>query len=115
MLKPIKRKGHSPLKPRKLAKQVNTEETSEQIAQEKPEDQEAQATKKEVHTNATVLSKQIKIVSQLNAKQVNNLISDRNTIKAHGLQNNMKFYDSFNSDLVDIVYYQAVALSSTLF
>ena len=79
------------------------------------EDQEAQATKKEVHTNATVLSKQIKIVSQLNAKQVNNLISDRNTIKAHGLQNNMKFYDSFNSDFVDIVYYQAVALSSTLF
>ena len=34
------------------------------------EDQEVQATNKEVHTNATVLSKQIKIVSQLNAKQV---------------------------------------------
>ena len=115
MLKPIKRKGPSPLKPRKLAKQVNTEDISEQIAQEKPEDQEVQATNKEVHTNATVLSKQIKIVSQLNAKQVDNFISDRNTIKAHGLQINIKFYDSFNSDFVDIVYYQAVALSSTLF
>ena len=31
------------------------------------------------------------------------------TFKAHGLQNNMKYYDSFSPDLVDIVYYQAIA------
>ena len=43
MLKRIKRKVPSPLKPRKLAKQVNTEETIEQIDQEKME------TNKEVH------------------------------------------------------------------
>ena len=53
--------------------------------------------------STSVLSKQIKIVSQLNAKQINDLISDRNTIKAHGLQDNMTYYDSFSSDLVDIV------------
>ena len=33
-----------------------------------------------MHTNATVLSKQRKIVNQLNAKQIDNLISDRNII-----------------------------------
>ena len=38
-------------------------------------DQEKMETNKEVHTNATVLSKQIKIMSQLNAKQVDTLIS----------------------------------------
>ena len=43
-----------------------------------------QSPKQEVQTNSTMLSKQIKIVSQLNAKQVDGLISDRNTIKAHG-------------------------------
>ena len=64
------------------------------------------STIQEIQTNSTVLSKQIKIVTQLNAKQIDRLISDRNTIKAHGLQSNMKFYDSFSADLVDIVYYQ---------
>ena len=63
---------------------------SEQIEdQEKTEDDNVnpeviQSPKQEVQTNSTVLSKQIKIVSQLNAKQVDGLISDRNTIKAHG-------------------------------
>ena len=71
-------------------------------------DESPVVTKQQVQTNSTVLSKQIKIVSQLNAKQINELISDRNTIKAHGLQDNMKYYDSFSSDLVDIVYYQAI-------
>ena len=63
----------------------------------------------EIQTNSTILSKQIKIVTQLNAKQVDGSISDRNTIKAHGLQRNMRFYDSFSPDLVDIVYFQAIA------
>lgn len=35
---------------------------------------DSQVTNKEVHTNATVLSKQIKIVNQLNAKQVKSTI-----------------------------------------
>ena len=78
--------------------------------EEEGKDESPVVTKQQVQTNSTVLSKQIKIVSQLNAKQINELISDRNTIKAHGLQDNMKYYDSFSSDLVDIVYYQAIIL-----
>ena len=99
-MRKAKRLSRSPLKPRKLAKQVNNEEAIEQDDQsvfspEQIEDQEKteddnvnpkviQSPKQEVQTNSTVLSKQIKIVSQLNAKQVDGLISDRNTIKAHG-------------------------------
>lgn len=41
---------------------------------------DSQVMNKRVHTNATVLNKRIKIVNQLNAKQVDNLISDRNHI-----------------------------------
>ena len=78
--------------------------------EEEGKDESPVVTKQQVQTNSTVLSKQIKIVSQLNVKQINELISDRNTIKAHGLQDNMKYYDSFSSDLVDIVYYQAIIL-----
>ena len=36
-------------------------------------------------------------------------IVDRNAVKVHGLQNAMKFYDLFHHDLVDVIYYQAVA------
>lgn len=39
MLKPIKRKGPSPLKPLKLAKQVATEKASDQVVEEEPEKQ----------------------------------------------------------------------------
>ena len=53
----------------------------------------------------TVLSKQIRILSQLNCKQVEALIADRATIKAHGLASKMSFYDSLHSDVVDIIYY----------
>ena len=72
MLKRIKRKITSPLKPRKLAKQIiNAEEKTEkieqnepaepsvvapeQIEQEKMENQDIPLTNKEVHINATVL------------------------------------------------------------
>ena len=113
--------GLSPIKPRKLTKrdiypppeQTVMEENiddDDPIVEIEPEKNELNETnKQQVHTNPTVLSKQIKIVTQLNAKQVDALIADRNTIKAHGLQQNMRFYDSFGPDLVDIVYYQAVA------
>jgi len=37
------------------------------------------------------------------------LISDRNTIKVHGLQTSMKFYDNFHPNLIDVVYCQAIA------
>lgn len=80
MLRPIKRKGPSPLKPTKLAKQVAIEKTSDRVVQAEPEEQGSQVNNKQMHTNATVLSKQIKVVNQLNAKQIDNLISDRNTI-----------------------------------
>jgi hypothetical protein len=49
--------------------------------EEEGKDESPVVTKQQVQTNSTVLSKQIKIVSQLNAKQINELISDRNTIK----------------------------------
>ena len=109
-----------------MSEQVNDEESTEQIdhsvlSPEQTEEHEnneddnetevVKTTKQEMHTNSTVPSKQIKIVTQLNAKQVDVLISDRNTVKAHGLQRNIntKFFDSFSNDLVDIVYYQAMA------
>ena len=116
----LKRIGASPIKPRKLLKKdiyptnggEKIEESNGNVnnkEKEEEKDETPTVTKPQVHTNPTVLSKQIKIVSQLNAKQINDLISDRNTIKAHGLQENMTYYDSFSSDLVDIVYYQAIA------
>ena len=80
MLRPIKRKGPFPLKPTKLAKQVAIEKTSERVVQAESEQQDSQVNNKQMHTNATVLGKQRKIVNQLNAKQIDNLISDRNTI-----------------------------------
>ena len=119
--------GLSPIKPRKLTKrdiypppeQTVIEENiddDDQIVEIEPEKNELNETnKQQVHTNPTVLSKQIKIVTQLNAKQVDALIADRNTIKAHGLQQNMRFYDSFGPDLVEIVYYQAVAEGICMF
>ena len=52
-----------------------------------------------------------KIITQLNAKQIANRWFDcnRNTVKAHGLQSSIKFFDSFHPDLTEVVYYQAVA------
>ena len=41
----------------------------------------------------TALSKQIRILSQLNCKQVEALIADRATIKAHGLSSKTSFFD----------------------
>ena len=87
--------GLSPIKPRKLTKrdiypppeQTVIEENiddDDQVVEVEPDKQEPNETNKQVHTNPTVLSKQIKIVTQLNAKQVDALIADRNTIKAHG-------------------------------
>ena len=124
-IKKLKRRSLSLIKPRKLTKQdiyPKNEEMIEQADRNAPspepiddkgstEDENVhreavKSTIQEIQTNSTVLSKQIKIVTQLNAKQIDRLISDRNTIKAHGLQSNMKFYDSFSADLVDIVYYQ---------
>ena len=101
----LKRRGLSPIKPRKLTKQdiypANNgkiiEQTTEQVSdKENDEDKDGhpeviKSTVQEIQTNSTILSKQIKIVSQLNAKQIDGLISDRNTIKAYGLQNNMKY------------------------
>ena len=68
MLKSIKRKGPSPVKPLKLAKQVAREKTIDEIVEEEPEKREPNITSQQVSTNPTVLSKQIKIVTQINAK-----------------------------------------------
>ena len=82
------RKGPSPVKPLKLAKQIIRERTFDKEAEEEPNEQEPNVTSEikersqQINTNPTVLSKQIKIVTQFNAKQIDNLIADRNTIKA---------------------------------
>ena len=77
----MKRIGISPIKPRKLTKKDIYPTVNEKIEQndEKLSDKEENEEKDEsprvakqiVQTNSTVLSKQIKIVSQLNAKQIN--------------------------------------------
>ena len=88
MLKTIKRKGPSPVKPLKLAKQIIRGRTIDKEAKEEPNEQEPNVTSEikersqQINTNPTVLSKQIKIVTQFNAKQIDNLFADRNTIKA---------------------------------
>ena len=122
-IRKLKRRGFTPIRPRKLTKQdiypVNNEETIEQTNQNMPSPEQSddkenaedenghpevvKSTMQEIQTNSTILSKQIKIVTQLNAKQVDGLILNRNTIQAHGLQRNMRFYDSFSPDLEDIV------------
>ena len=76
------------MKPLKLAKQIIRGRTIDKEAKEEPNEQEPNVTSEikersqQINTNPTVLSKQIKIVTQFNAKQIDNLFADRNTIKA---------------------------------
>ena len=56
-----------------------------------------------------MLSKQIRVLNQLSPRQIEALIADRATTKAHGLQDSMTYFDSFHSEVVDYIYYTAVA------
>ena len=67
------------------------EQTTEQVSdKENDEDKDGhpeviKSTVQEIQTNSTILSKQIKIVTQLNAKQIDNLLS----LPFHSLHVNM--------------------------
>ena len=72
---------------------VDSPLSSESVKNPKESQKEREKTvDSDIVQNQTVLSKQIRILSQLNCKQVEALIADRATIKAHGLASKMTFY-----------------------